>query len=158
CRRRTKVRALVALGVFAIMILPQRSEALENSAYAGFQIDTRGQYVAYAAVRSGLDEPEWPVMPFIQLFGLQQRFYVRSDNQLLPGKLTSIASTVGLRKKIETLDLQVSAGPAFLISHTESLLEDEDQNLVHQKETTSKVGYTVSGYAQYWTGSHGLEA
>lgn len=130
---------------------------LDNAAFTGFQIDTRGQYLAYGALRRYLKEPDGPVVPFVQLFALQQRFYTRSDNQLLPGQLTSIAATVGLRKKIDSLDLQVSAGPSFLINHSQSLLDIQNETSIHQKETTYRVGYTGSGYAQYWKGSHGLE-
>ena len=131
---------------------------LDNAAFTGFQIDTRGQYLAYGALRRYLKEPDRPVVPFVQLFALEQRFYTRSDNQLLPGQLTQIAPTVGLKKEIDGLDLQVSAGPSFLISHLESLLELENETSIRHKKTTYRVGYTGSGYAQYWTGSHGLEA
>jgi hypothetical protein len=139
------------------LVVSTSSQALENSALTGFQIDNRGQYFTYGGLRTALSRPDWPVKPFVQVFALQQRFYVRSESQLLPGQLTQVAPTVGLSKSIGNLEVQLSGGPSFLISHSQNLVEDQQENLIRQKEMTTKVGYAFSGYAQYWKDSHGLE-
>jgi hypothetical protein len=39
----------------------------------------------------------------------------------------------------------------------QNLIEDQDEHLIRQKETATKVGYAFSGYTQYWKDSNGFE-
>jgi hypothetical protein len=147
---------LLAVGLFTLLVSP-KSHALENSAFSGFQIDDRGQYLAYGGLRTNLSRPNWFVEPYVQLLAFQQRFYVRSEGQLLPSQLTQVAPTLGLSKSIGKLELQASVGPSFLFSRTDNLVEGPENNVLPQKEKTTKVGYGLNGYAQYWNGSNGFE-
>ena len=128
---------------------PARAEVYES--FAGFQMDNHQQYLAYGGLRATLSRPNWPAEPFLQVFAFRQRFFFRSEGQLLEGQLNEVFPALGFTKSIEGLTLQVSAGPAFLQSREESLVTDEEGNLIREKESTNKVGYALSGYSSYST-------
>ena len=145
---------VLSQGLLAVLF-PTSGKAYE--AFAGFQIDNEQQYFSYAGLRATLNRPTWFAEPFLQLFAFRQRFFFRSEGQLLEGQLNQLTPAVGLNKTINGLTLQVSAGPALRLTQEETASTDEEGAVTREKETIRKVGYDLSAYTSYSTDGETFE-
>jgi len=148
------VTCLLAITILATSLFVEPCNAHDADTFAGFQIDSRGQYFAYTGFQASVGRPDWIVEPFVSVFAFRQNYFYYSEGQLLEGRLSQLVPALGVRTSVGGLDLSLSAGPALYYTQEDSAWTDENGALVKEKVKTQTTGYSVTGYSSYRSGAH----